>query len=298
MKNKVFFRIVGLGFIALVLLFSSIIAFQYPVKNIFITSLFGESRGDHFHSGIDFGRVKDIFPIANGEVLFFSDDSDNPLIPNWGIGNYIVLEHENKVKSYYYHLKKNTVTKDLTKAKLDNKLGEMGNTGHSLGAHLHLTVYDGQKNQIINPYNLFPALKDTKKPKITNLLFRIKNKIYTIRHNARLFYYGPLEIIVTAGDYKIPAQPFYGNNVVGLKSLALFIDGELFKKYEFDYLYEKKNQLLLKGDKKIEDIYGLPHNYKLGIFEVEKSEYLFEIIVEDKNGNTNSLKKRVRFSFR
>ncbi len=292
-KNKLFY----LGLLVL-LLFANLVAFSYPVRKIFITSLFGESRGDHFHNGLDFAREKDILAIKEGEVLFYSDKMKNPLTPRWGVGGFMSIEHPDKIRSYYYHLKEETINHSLSTIAEGDKLAEMGNSGRSLGAHLHLTIYDYERKKMINPYEALPKINDDKNPKITSLLFRIKNKTYKIKNNSKLFYFGPVEIIVIAGDYRSKNQLFLGNNIIGLKSLTLFIDNKFFKKYHFGYLEELGNDLVTSDGDKIENVYGLSHNYKFGLFEIQNPSHTFEILAEDRNGNVSSTKKKVYFRVR
>ncbi len=297
LKNKfIFFLFLVVIFFATNLAFIEALTFQYPVKRGLITSLFGESRGDHFHSGIDFARSDFVYPIADGEVLFYSDKLKNPLVRNWGTGNYIALSHENDIRSYYYHLKDGSLSEDLTKVTVEDEIGEMGNTGKSIGSHLHLTVFDFKNDRIINPYDSLSQIEDTKGPVIANLLFRINGRTYKIKNNSKLFYYGPLEIIIIAGDYKIEREKFIGNNVVGLKSLSLYIDDKLFKKYNFNFLKQSDMDLVLDQGYRFDDIYGLSHNYKFGTFRAENKEHTFLIIAEDKNGNITESTRKVRFS--
>ena len=291
LRNKLFC-------LALLAWFFHMFAFDYPVRKVFITSLFGESRGDHFHNGLDFAREKDILSIEKGEVLFYSDKQKNPLTHHWGVGAFVSVEHPNKMRSYYFHLKKGTINQWLTTVEEKDKLAEMGNSGHSFGAHLHLTIYDYEKKRIINPYELLPKINDDKEPKIASLLFRIKNKTYKIENNSKLFYFGPVEIIVIAGDYKLKNQLFLGNNIIGLRSLSLFIDDALFKKYRFDYLEEKASDLVTSGEDTIENVYGLSHNYKFGLFDIQNSSHTFEIMAEDRNGNVSKMKRKVYFRVR
>ena len=67
-KIKLFLFVLQIGMILLPLY-----SYQFPVKNLRITSVFGESRGDHFHTGIDFGTKQNIYPIEKGEMIFIRD---------------------------------------------------------------------------------------------------------------------------------------------------------------------------------------------------------------------------------
>ncbi len=70
------------------------LSFQWPVDGGRITSVFGESRADHFHDGVDMvppdGKI---YPLDEGELVYLWDRSMFPLDAYPGGGNYRVLKH-------------------------------------------------------------------------------------------------------------------------------------------------------------------------------------------------------------
>ena len=92
-----------------------------------------------FHEGVDFipGAGTPIDAIADGTVTYAAYDS--------GFGYHVIIDHNingQKVQSLYAHMlagsMKVVVGQQVTVAQ---ELGEVGNTGHSTGAHLHLEVH-------------------------------------------------------------------------------------------------------------------------------------------------------------
>jgi murein DD-endopeptidase MepM/ murein hydrolase activator NlpD len=92
-----------------------------------------------FHEGIDFipGAGTPIGAIADGTVTYAAYDS--------GFGYHVIIDHNingQKVQSVYAHMIagsiKVTVGQQVT---VTQELGEVGSTGHSTGAHLHLEVH-------------------------------------------------------------------------------------------------------------------------------------------------------------
>jgi murein DD-endopeptidase MepM/ murein hydrolase activator NlpD len=63
-------------------------------------------------------------------------------------GNYVNIRHDNKTVSQYLHLDKNVVSIGQ-KVKEGQLIGYLGNTGYSLGAHLHFAIL--VNGQFINP---------------------------------------------------------------------------------------------------------------------------------------------------
>jgi len=87
-----------------------------------------------FHEGIDLTapRGTPIYAAAPGKVVIAGNHRD-------GYGNKIVIDHGNGYKTLYAHLNKINV-KYGQEVKLAAKIGEVGNTGGSVSAHLHYEV--------------------------------------------------------------------------------------------------------------------------------------------------------------
>lgn len=64
-------------------------------------------------------------------------------------GNFVLIKHNNGMYTLYAHLKYNSITvKTGNKVSKGQIVGYMGNTGHSLGAHLHFEVRDKNENKV------------------------------------------------------------------------------------------------------------------------------------------------------
>jgi murein DD-endopeptidase MepM/ murein hydrolase activator NlpD len=137
---------------------TSTIAFTpmgYPRISSF-TSFFGyrsdpfDSEHAEFHPGIDFkgNRGDEVKCTASGKVVF----------AGWagGYGNCIRIKHINNLETLYGHLSKIEV-KVGQEVTVGDKIGKVGSTGHSTGAHLH---YEVRKNgKPINPVNFLTLNK-------------------------------------------------------------------------------------------------------------------------------------------
>ncbi|NPA72288.1 MAG: M23 family metallopeptidase [Gammaproteobacteria bacterium] len=90
----------------------------------------------HLHGGIDYRAKKGVSVIAtaDGVVKYSANSKDS------GFGNLVTLVHANGLKTRYGHLSKRTVKVGEFVRKGD-KIGEVGSTGRSSGAHLHYEVW-------------------------------------------------------------------------------------------------------------------------------------------------------------
>ncbi len=112
-----------------------------------------ESR-DGIHKGIDAaGRLDDkVMAIANGIVVtVVTGCSEGDRRCGGGLGNYIKIKHDDGLYSVYSHLSKVSVQKDK-KVEQGSEIGTVGNTGYSLGAHLHFEIHD-KMDTSVNPCN-------------------------------------------------------------------------------------------------------------------------------------------------
>ncbi|MFH1320620.1 MAG: M23 family metallopeptidase [Bacteroidota bacterium] len=99
------------------------------------------------HTGMDFtaSRGTDIYVTGNGTVL-------ETKISRRGYGNHIIIDHGYGYKTLYAHLNKIKVNPGQ-KVKRGEVIGSVGNTGTSVGPHLHYEVIkNGRK---INPVNFY-----------------------------------------------------------------------------------------------------------------------------------------------
>jgi hypothetical protein len=122
--------------------------FTSPAKDCFkrVSSAFGERRVFRYasgggytsiHDGIDFGLVTGtpVFAVGRGKVVLARKHIVS--------GNTIIIEHLPSVFSVYYHLSK-IITKEGEMVDQGIQIGEVGSTGLSTAAHLHLSVFAGK----------------------------------------------------------------------------------------------------------------------------------------------------------
>ena len=117
------------------------------IKNPRISSGFGWRMNPftskrEFHAGVDLAGAKGTKVIApsSGTVTRVGYD-------RW-LGNYMVLQHTDEIKTIYGHLLRVEIQQD-TQVKRGDLLGFMGNTGLSTSRHLHYMVV--ADNRAVDP---------------------------------------------------------------------------------------------------------------------------------------------------
>ena len=104
-----------------------------PIEHYRFSSPFG-SRWGGFHAGDDLAAPVGtrIGSLSSGTVIFAGQES--------GYGNKVEVRHWDGTVSWYAHMSSIAVKVGDT-VRPGDKLGEVGNTGHSTGPHLHLEIH-------------------------------------------------------------------------------------------------------------------------------------------------------------
>ncbi|WP_373230335.1 peptidoglycan DD-metalloendopeptidase family protein [Cohnella sp.] len=106
--------------------------FSWPVLGARITSYMG-ARWGRQHNGIDMIGKSSILAADEGVIEFAGYKSG-------GLGNAIIINHNNGFKTTYGHMKSLKVKKGQIVEKGD-VIGIMGSTGRSTGTHLHFEIH-------------------------------------------------------------------------------------------------------------------------------------------------------------
>ena len=104
-----------------------------------------------FHAGYDLVGIGSHTVVAavGGTVVvsrIITDKSNR----TWEWGNYVCVRGDDGRRYYYCHLASRAVEKGA-RVKAGDKIGVMGNTGYSFGAHLHFEVREKDGKTTVNP---------------------------------------------------------------------------------------------------------------------------------------------------
>lgn len=192
-----------------------------------LAGFFGEIRGNHFHSGLDYRTNQregyPVYAVADGFISRLR-------VQIGGFGNAIYISHPNGYTSVYAHLQRfNTrvaqTVKDLQYRKesfvvdfpllpieIPVKKGDViawsGNTGSSGGPHLHFEMRDTKTEETINPQLFGFEVADNVKPTISALyMYRINNKPFSELTPSQYF-----QVNGSNGDYYLNQSPIINFN--------------------------------------------------------------------------------------
>ncbi|HBD92873.1 MAG: hypothetical protein A2015_03495 [Spirochaetes bacterium GWF1_31_7] len=265
---------------------------QSIMDNFVITSLFGDSRTDHFHTGIDlFGINEPLKAKEDVITVFFNKSRRSDL--KYGNGNFVLLQNfDNTFRYNYSHIEDNSYNSNVTFFNKGDIVALSGNSGKSTGYHLHLEVEDMVKKQIINPIQFFDVI-DTKKPVIHDVFFVTLNNEVVSLFKTRS--------IVRGGKLFIKAQDFSEtNNFAQVPyKISVFINGNEFYTLKFDSMDKTDNDYFISNtDKNFYNLYSTGDDYTYFIREKYFLPGLYGIKIEvsDWNGNMTVFNNSFRIS--
>ncbi len=269
--------------------------FQWPVDDLALTATFGESRWDHFHGGIDIGGGRqDIRPIDDGEVIYYFEESKSDTRIPTGLGNFIVIEHARGIRSLYAHLEPGTIDTNQVFVAKEDTIGKTGETGSSLGRHLHFEVSDREFHQLVNPMRLLPELPDRSAPAIGKMLL-VRDRGVVRSDVEDEIDLGSAKSI-TAGNWGILLEVYDVSEYVDYfcpmapYQVQVYLNGEQKLSVVFDGIGEAGNRLGLiqAEDATFESFYLDDWLFSAGTLSIPEGEVKIEIVASDYSGNESS----------
>lgn len=180
------------GFLSFLLACVGALSAQYPsyapplAGPLLVTGTFGELRSNHFHAGLDFRASvgTPVFAVADGYV-------SRVVVSPGGYGQAIYIDHPEGYRSVYGHLSAfSPALLDTVRAyqyaeqsfgiqlrfdstafpiKRGQRIGEVGNRGHSFGPHLHFELRNSVTDAPLNPLHFGIQVADKRKPQVRKI---------------------------------------------------------------------------------------------------------------------------------
>jgi hypothetical protein len=243
--------------------------FRSPVDfNITLSGTFGELRSNHLHAGIDiktYGAInKPLYAIADGFV-------SRVVVSPGGYGKAVYIEHPNGYTSVYAHCNKFTgELADWVKneqyrlesfqvnlfpepGQFKVKKGEIvaysGNSGSSMGPHLHFEIRKTAGQIPVNPLQFKFKVKDFVRPKIAGMRIYPATSYSEINDKNKIFEpvlagWGPDYRIKENDTIRLSGEFYFGiktydklnesNNHNGVYAIQLYIDSALVYYHSMD----------------------------------------------------------------
>jgi len=239
-------------------LYSSQSGFIAPLDiPLILSGNFGEFRGNHFHTGLDFKtQGKEGFPVlavADGVV-------SRVKVRPGGYGRALYLKHADGTTTVYAHLSryalpisdwlllrqysKRSFSIDSRPAteisfSVGDTIGWSGNSGSSGGPHLHFEVRD-ENEKPINPLQWGFKIADSKSPKVGSLRVIPIDSLGLEYRSRALEVKSDGVFEIPSGNIRLAVEAYDqldgASNVCGVYSLEVFVDGDLYSSFFIDTL--------------------------------------------------------------
>jgi murein DD-endopeptidase MepM/ murein hydrolase activator NlpD len=245
--------------------------FSKPVEiPLILSGNFGESRTNHFHSGIDIKTQSkeglNIISSASGYVSRIK-------IAHGGFGKALYIDHYNGFTTVYGHLKKFNkeiedyikkiqykrqsyevdiyLNKNTINLKKNQIIAYSGNTGSSSGPHLHYEIRNTSNQKPLNPLLFGMDVKDTRRPEIKGLFVYtniddnfdkvIPKKLKLKRINDSVFRTNTININGKIGfGINVIDKQDLANNKNGVHKISTYLNKKLINSINFDgFLFEE-----------------------------------------------------------
>jgi peptidoglycan hydrolase-like protein with peptidoglycan-binding domain len=117
-------------------------------------SRFGADRGDHVHQGQDISAAEGtkLVAVHDGEVAYRQYQAG-------GAGHYLVIHGRDGSDSVYMHLRRRGIVSPGQRVLAGQRIGSVGSTGSSTGAHLHFELWTPHWFDGGSPYDPLPKLR-------------------------------------------------------------------------------------------------------------------------------------------
>jgi hypothetical protein len=265
--------------------------FDWPLAKVVLTATFGESRGDHFHTGVDLGGGdQEVRPIAAGEVVFsYEEGEDRGCLPV-GLGSFLVLQHQGGVRSLYGHLESGSMRRDRVLFDGSEVLGRVGATGYSLGKHLHLTIIDSEMRSLINPLAVLPPLPDRQAPVAKDLELRSGREAVPVRSGSS-FRQGTAQVLAQLYDLREDVSFAWR---MAVYRVSLYQDGREVASLRLDGLHEKLRPdgtsalCLLESGLSFGELYEAEWLLRIGEVKLVPGQTTLSLFAADYAGNESS----------
>lgn len=304
-----------------------------------LTANFGELRANHYHMGIDARTLqRENLPIYSVDDGYIARVKIEP----WGFGRAIYINHDNGVTSLYAHLNdfypelEQWITEQqylaesweldiqipstMFRVKRKQLIANSGNTGGSMGPHLHFELRDTKTEVVLNPLLHGMSVQDKIAPDIIRLAVYNRNastydqtpRYIPLKRTAQGYVADNFTVAFDKVSFGITSYDRYtgSTNQNGIYSAQLLHNGKEQTRFEMDSISYDHTRYLnahidyrtkLAGGPYIQHLSRLPGHFKSvykggdGVIDLSDGEWhSIQIKVADPVGNVSNLTFKIK----
>ena len=313
--------------------------FRHPLNiPMQLVANFGEIRANHWHMGLDIRTMQrenlPVYASAEGYV-------SRIVVEPGGFGQAIYIAHPNGYTTLYAHM--NAFYPALQKHVLEEQyrleswrvnltfapdqfplnkgdyIGLSGNTGGSMGPHVHFEIRDTKTEKVLNPLLFGFPIPDAVPPSVVRLAMYDRNKSTYMQSPQLLNIQRTRASTIKVGSNKISfaigaTDRFSGsNNPNGIYSAKIYVDEQPVSSFthdnigydetryinaQIDFPYDAKGGSSLQHLSPLPGATGVPYNTYGGdgiIYLEDNEPHALLIEVYDANKNVTRIPFRVQY---
>jgi len=243
---------------ALTLSVTPLAALEWPVTPAEPNILFGQRDGGVMSRGLAFPATDTVRAAGNGTVLVTLKENRNLSGFPGTLGNAVILVHDEGLATVYGNLAATDRVESQTTVESGTVLGPTGTRAWGEDGESRFEVLDLANKTILNPLMLLPALKDSKAPRVRNVVavsesgqaYTLGTSKYLKQGEYRLFAdvgdtmekadeLAPFRITVLVNGKERLAMPF---EIMKAEAGAVFLSRPEFS---FSRLYEDPDRIFV-----------------------------------------------------
>lgn len=252
-------------------------ALEWPVSPEIPLVFFGERDGNAISRGLVFPETDTIRSAGSGTVLITLSENRNLSGFPGTLGNALVLVHDEDIATVYGNLASLDRIEGKESLEAQAVFGPAGEGAWGNPGETRFAVLDFAKKTILNPLLLLPALKDTKAPRI--------NDVLAVSTGSQTYTLGTSKYL-KQGEYRLYADisdQFDGSRAdLAPFRITVLVNGKEQIAMPFEILKEDGGKLFLsKPEFTVENLYADPKRIYVGTVVFVRGQTELSIIARD-----------------
>lgn len=259
---------------------------SWPVEDPVISATFGQDKLGSFNNGIEIsGKNVEVKPSESGEVIYYSEESNNSIIPSV-MGDFIIIEHERKLRTLYASIDFEKQPELYKKVSMSDVLGRTANIETESDSCLFFALMDSEFQQFLNPLLLLNTIVDDKFPIIEEVGIQTSKGYKKIMEDTNISS-GDAQILLKMYDPSMTKEETF--RMMPFK-IHLFNNGEEIFFVAFESIRYEDGKAVVQTQNELfySDYFRDDGFVSLGKMNLVPGKSRFEVLISDYSGNEKS----------
>ncbi len=269
---------------------AGVAAWEWPLASFRIDAGFGQLRNGNVTTAVWLSAQEPAVQAAHpGEVIFTRVEGAAGKGSPHGYGNFVVLEHEDGLRSVYANMGAVSSMDDST-ASQGATLGTVGVSGFAYGDQLGFHLIDEELGQLVNPFLILPSLDDSQPPVIQGVFLQRGDDVIPVNRQTSIEAGTTFQVLVEAYD---TVESTSGTRRVPPKTVTVTLGEQQPRTISFDTMQYGDNRFRLASGQPVDTLYLGQTRMRPGEVSIGTEPTSLIVRVEDFSGNRASAEYRL-----